>query len=60
MLSADTEPGDSPNAGAGSTKGCIGVQSELQKNVANEPEKVPQFNRSHRLVSSTTSAAQAV
>ena len=36
--------GDSSHAGAGSTKGCLGVQSENQKNVAIEPEKEPYFN----------------
>jgi hypothetical protein len=33
--------GDSSHAGAGSTKGCFGVQPENQKKVANEPEKEP-------------------
>ena len=33
--------GDSSYAGAGSTKGCFGVQSENQKKIANEPEKEP-------------------
>ena len=31
--------GDSSYAGAGSTRGCFGVQSENQKKIANEPEK---------------------
>ena len=34
--------GVSSNAGAGSTKGCFGVQSDIHKNVASEPEREPQ------------------
>ncbi len=37
-----TKSGDSSYAGAGSTKGCFGVQSDDQKKIANEPEKEPQ------------------
>ena len=36
-----TKSGDSSQAGAGSTKGCFGVQSDNQKKIANEPEKEP-------------------
>ncbi len=34
--------GDSSHAGAGSTKRCFGVQLEIQKKIANEPERKPQ------------------
>ena len=39
MLGADTKSGGSSNAGARSTKGCFGAQSDIHKNVASEPER---------------------